>query len=112
MSGSGVAQAEAQANAIRVQISNSTITSPIRGIVTNRSINPGEITSMSSALMTIADTSTLKLQGNVYQEEVIHLSTGDKVKVTIDGLRAPATRGAFRRWARSAPPRGSTFPWW
>ena len=50
VSGSGLAQAQAQVNFIKVQISNSTITSPISGIVTNRNINPGEITSMSSPL--------------------------------------------------------------
>ena len=76
VSGSGVAQAEAQANFIRVQISNSTITSPISGVVTNRNINPGEITSTSSPLMSIADTATLKLQGNVSQEDIVHLSVG------------------------------------
>jgi HlyD family secretion protein len=110
VSGSGLAQADAQANAIRVQISNSTIASPIRGIVTNRSINPGEITSTSSALMTIADTVTLKLQGNVSQEEVIHLSPGDKVKVTIDGLAGSGYAGLISQVGPIGAATGQYFP--
>ena len=76
VSGSGLAQAQAQVNLIKVQISNSTITSPVSGIVTNRNINPGEITSMSTPLFTIADVATLKLQGNVSQDDVVRLSVG------------------------------------
>ena len=68
-----LAQAEAQVNFIKVQISNSTITSPISGIVTNRNINPGEITSTTSPLMSVADVATLKLQGNVSQEDVVRI---------------------------------------
>ena len=110
VSGSGLALAEAQANSIRVQISNSTITSPIRGIVTNRSINRGEITSMSTALMTIADTVTLKLQGNVSQEEVVHLSVGDKVKVSVDGMTGAGYTGRISQVGPIGAATGQYFP--
>lgn len=110
VSGSGAAQAEAQANAIRVQISNSTITTPIGGIVTNRSINPGEITSLSSALMTIADTATLKLQGNVSQEEVIHLAVGNRVKVAVDGMTGNGYAGRITQVGPIGAATGQYFP--
>jgi HlyD family secretion protein len=108
--GAGVAQAEAQANFIRVQISNSTITSPISGVVTNRNINPGELTTMSSPLMTIADTATLKLQGNVSQEDIVHLSVGTKVQVTVDAMPGKTYTGRIDQVGPIAAATGQYFP--
>jgi RND family efflux transporter MFP subunit len=110
ISGSGVAQADAQANFIRVQISNSTITSPINGVVTNRNINPGEITSPSTPLMTIADTATLKLQGNVSQEDVVHISVGDMVTVTVDAMPGAVYEGRVEQVGPIAAATGQYFP--
>jgi len=110
VSGSGVEQAQAQANLIRVQISNSTITSPINGIVTNRNINLGEITSVSQSLMTIADTATLKLQGNVSQEDVVHLSVGQKVGVNVDAIPDKTYTGRVDQVGPIAAATGQYFP--
>ena len=110
VSGSGLAQAQAQANYIRVQISNSTITSPISGIVTNRNINPGEITSMSSPLLSIADVATLKLQGNVSQEDVVRIAVGGRVSVTVDALFANSYPGRVEQVGPIAAATGQYFP--
>ena len=110
VSGSGVAQAEAQVNFIKVQISNSTITSPISGIITNRNINPGEITSTSSPLMSVADTATLKLQGNISQEDIVHLSVGDKVKVSVDAMPGKSYAGRVEQVGPIAAATGQYFP--
>ncbi len=42
LAASAVAQAEAQADQVRVQIAKATIVSPIDGVVVNRNLNPGE----------------------------------------------------------------------
>jgi RND family efflux transporter MFP subunit len=110
VSGSGLAQAEAQANFIRVQISNSTLTSPLDGIITNRNINPGEITSLNNPLMAIADTATLKLQGNVSQEDVVRLSVGNKVKVTVDAIPGKEYSGRIDQVGPIAAATGQYFP--
>ena len=113
VTGSGLAQAEAQVNFIKVQISNSTITSPISGIVTNRNINPGEITSTSTALLSIADVATLKLQGNVSQEDVVRIPVGGKGergrgRAAHEQLRGPGRAGRAHRGSHRAvlPRRG------
>ncbi len=110
VSGSGVAQAQAQVNLIRVQISNSTITSPIDGIVTNRNINPGEITSLSSPLFTVADVATLKLQGNVSQDDVVRLAVGGAVKVVVDALSTRPYTGRIEQVGPIAAATGQYFP--
>jgi HlyD family secretion protein len=110
LSGSGLAQAQAQANSIRVQISNSTITCPITGVVTNRNINTGEITSTSQALFTVADLATLKLQGNVSQDNVVHLAPGGDVTVTVDALPSTTYRGRIEQVGPIAAATGQYFP--
>jgi RND family efflux transporter MFP subunit len=110
VSGSGLAQAEAQENYIRVQLSNSTITSPIDGIVTNRNVNPGEIAPLSAPLMAIADTSTLKLQGNVPQEAVVRLAAGDKVTVSVDGIPGQGYAGTITQVGPIGAATGQYFP--
>jgi len=110
VSGSGLAQAEAQENYIRVQLSNSTITSPIDGIVTNRNVNPGEIAPLSAPLMAIADTSSLKLQGNVPQEAVVRLAVGDKVTVSVDGISGQGYAGTITQVGPIGAATGQYFP--
>jgi RND family efflux transporter MFP subunit len=110
VSNSGVAQAQAQVNFIHVQISNSTITSPISGVVTNRNINVGEITSLLQPLMSIADTATLKLQGNLSQEDIVHLSLGSRVKVSVDVMAGKLYTGRVEQVGPVAAATGQYFP--
>jgi RND family efflux transporter MFP subunit len=110
ITGSGLAQAQAQVNYIKVQISNSTITSAISGIVTNRNINPGEITSTSSPLFTIADVATLKLQGNVSQDDVVRISVGGRVNVVVDALSTNSYTGRVEQVGPIAAATGQYFP--
>jgi len=110
ITGSGLAQAEAQVNYIKVQISNSTITSPISGIVTNRNINPGEITSTTSPLFSVADVAALKLQGNVSQDDVVRIAVGGKVSVAVDALPTNSYAGRVEQVGPIAASTGQYFP--
>jgi HlyD family secretion protein len=107
---SGLAQAEAQANLIRVQISNGEIASPIAGMVTNRNVNPGELSSPSSPLMTIADTVNLRLQGNLSQDEVLAIKEGDKASVSVDGMPGIEYDGRIVQVGPIAAATGQYFP--
>lgn len=107
---SGLAQAEAQANLIRVQISNSLIASPISGRVTNKNINAGELSSLGSPLMTIADTDDLRLQGNLSQDEVLAIKEGATARVTVDGMGGPGYPGRVVQIGPIAAATGQYFP--
>lgn len=111
-SGSGLAQAQAAVNTIKVNMSNAVITSPITGVVTNRNINPGEIAAPTSPLpmLTVADISTLKLQGTIGQEAVPLLSTGQKVTVTLDAFPGREFTGTVTQVGPVATATGQRFP--
>lgn len=110
LTGSSLAQAKAHVDLIDVQLSNSMITSPISGVVTNRNINPGELVGLSAPVMTVADTSVLKLQGTVSQSDVALLSLGQTVKVIVDGMPGSTFEGKITQIGPVAAPTGQYFP--
>ena len=110
VSGAGVAQADAQANLIRVQISNSTIKSPIDGTVVSRGINEGELAAPGMPLMSVADTVHLKFQGNASQDEIVLLKVGDPVTITVDGLAGKTYEGRITQIGPIAAATGQYFP--
>jgi HlyD family secretion protein len=110
LSGANLEQARAQVHLIEVQIANSLIDSPIGGVVTNRDINPGELVSPGVPLMTVADTSTLKLLGTVSQDEVPLLGIGRKVLVEVDGMTDRSFGGTVTQIGPVAVSTGQYFP--
>lgn len=110
LSGSSLQQAKAHLDLIDVQLSNSMVTSPLTGVVTNRNVNPGEMVGMSAPVMTVADTSTLKLQGTVSQDVVPLLSVGKKMAVTVDGMPNASFEGTITQVGPIAASTGQYFP--
>lgn len=118
-SASGPAQSQAEAaiktadaniNSINVQLENATITSPINGIITNRNINPGEVASIGTPLMTIADTSILKLKGTISQEAVPLIKSGDEINVAVDIYPNKVFKGQISSIGPVAVSTGKYFP--
>jgi len=110
LSESTLAQAQAQADVVRAQIANSILRSPIDGVVTNRNINPGELTNTSSALFGVAQIDQLKLQGTVSQDVVGLLTLGQNVPVTVDGLGGATLQGRVTQIGPVAATSGQYFP--
>lgn len=102
--------AQANINSINVQLENATITSPINGIITNRNLNPGEVASVGVSLLTIADTSTLKLKGTISQEAVPLLKSGDEVNISIDIYPNKVFKGQISSIGPVAVSTGKYFP--
>ena len=103
-------QANAAVNTVKVQLDNADVKSPISGIVVNRNINAGEIASPGVALLTVADTSTLKLKGTVPQEAVTQLQPGQNIKVTIDVYPNREFDGQIDQVGPMAVSTGEYFP--
>ncbi|MCR4431485.1 MAG: efflux RND transporter periplasmic adaptor subunit [Tepidanaerobacteraceae bacterium] len=102
--------AKANINNIKVQLDNAIITSPISGVITNRNINPGEVASPGVVLLTIADTSTLKLKGTVPQQSVPMLHVNQKLDVTVDIFPNRIFEGTIERIGPMAVSTGEYFP--
>ena len=110
LSESGLGQAVANEDVVKANISNSIIRSPITGVITNRNINPGELTSTSTALFAIAAIDSLKLQGTVSQDVVSLLAEGRQVSVVVDGLPGAPLDGRVTQIGPVAASSGQYFP--
>lgn len=107
-----ISTANANINSVRVQIENSVIKSPISGIVVNKNINTGELASPTAAspIMTIADTSVLKLKGTVGQEMLPLLSPGQEIDVVVDIYSDKTLKGKIESIGPMAISTGALFP--
>lgn len=108
--GPGLAQAEAAKNVLEAQLTNAQIFSPLSGIVTNRYINPGEIAAPGVPLLSIAETSSLKLFATVPQERVSYLALGQKVSVLVDAFPGKEFKGEIDRIGPLSVSYGQRFP--
>jgi RND family efflux transporter MFP subunit len=64
---------------------NTTITSPIGGMVANRNVTVGQVLSAGVVLMTVADISSVYVVVNVGQKDISSLRPGMQATVTLDG---------------------------
>ncbi len=107
---SGLGKAMADEDVVKANLANSILRSPITGVITNRNINPGELTTMNTALFSVAAIDSLKLQGTVSQDVVSLLSEGRQVSVVVGGLPGAPLDGRVTQIGPVAASTGQYFP--
>ncbi|HVO76560.1 MAG TPA: efflux RND transporter periplasmic adaptor subunit, partial [Candidatus Bathyarchaeia archaeon] len=94
-----IAQEKANLESARHSLKEVTIVAPMSGVVTRRNVEEGEIAIMGTlnnigtALLTIADLSTIETELQVDETEVTHMKLGDKAKVKLDALPDTSFKG-------------------
>jgi RND family efflux transporter MFP subunit len=91
--------AQAALESTRVTMRDALLVAPIGGIVSKKSVVPGEKLSAEQQLLTIVDLSQLELAGSVGTHEVSRLQPGMPVSINVEGL----AQGVTGRIARIAP---------
>jgi HlyD family secretion protein len=71
------------------QLSYSEIRSPISGVVTDRSLYPGEMAAAGTPLLTVMDTSSVIARAHIPQDQAALLKLGDKATITVSGEEEP-----------------------
>src|SRR6202795_4989298 len=71
------------------QLSYSEIRSPINGVVTDRSLYPGEMAAVGTPLLTVMDTSSVIARAHIPQDQAALLKLGDKATITVPGEEDP-----------------------
>jgi len=71
------------------QLSYSEIRSPINGVVTDRSLYPGEMAAAGTSLLTVMDTSSVIARAHIPQDQAALLKLGDKAAITVPGEEDP-----------------------
>jgi len=87
--------AQAEANIKRAQatlakylgdLSETIITAPVDGIVTEVNFDPGEQTSLSSSVISMIGLSTMQIEVDVPESDITKLAVGDQVAITLDAF--------------------------
>lgn len=81
-----VAQARAAAEQARIQLGYTRLTAPAEGIVTSRSIEPGEVVTPGREVLTISDLSTVDLKIFVDETKIGAVKPGQKARVRVDSF--------------------------
>jgi HlyD family secretion protein len=79
-----VERAIANENEVAARLTNLTITSPIDGIVMNRMVEPGEVISAGTAVITVVNLDNVYLRGYIPEGEVGSVRVGQPAQVFLD----------------------------
>ncbi|MGB9887209.1 MAG: efflux RND transporter periplasmic adaptor subunit [Moorellales bacterium] len=78
-----VEQARAQAEALRLQLRHYVVTSPLSGVITSRSVDPGSLASPGVPLFTVSRLDPVVVELVVGENEVNFLEVGRQVEVVV-----------------------------
>jgi RND family efflux transporter MFP subunit len=92
-----LATAQAQAASADKMLSNTRITAPFTGIVSARSVNAGDVVSPGTALVTIVDPSTMRLEASVPAEALSAVRLGAPVDFSVTGYPSRHFSGRVTR---------------
>ena len=84
-----LADARSRLVAAQNQLGDAVLRSPIAGIVADRAVSTGDVVSPGTALFTIIDPSSMRLEASVPSEELSALQRGAEVQFTVRGYEAP-----------------------
>lgn len=79
-----VANAEADRNRIQAQLKDLTINSPIDGVITSRSIEPGVVATAGKTLLSVLDLNTVYLRGFIPEGDIGKVRVGQSAQVFLD----------------------------
>lgn len=79
-----VSNAEADRQRIQAQLNDLTITSPIDGVVTARSVEPGVVVSPGRVLLSLLDLDTVYMRGFIPEGEIGRVRVGQPARVYLD----------------------------
>jgi HlyD family secretion protein len=71
------------------QLGYSEVRSPIKGVVTDRSLYPGEMAAAGTPLLTIMDISTVIARAHIAQQAAALLKSGDQATIMVAGEEQP-----------------------
>ncbi len=95
-----LSQTQARLDELRIAKTNTNITSPVTGFVSQRNMDVGAWASQQSPVASVVDISSVRLVANVVEKDLRLVNAGDPARVTVDAYPGETFSG---RIARVAP---------
>lgn len=105
----GVAAAEAQLRSATSQKSDTELSSSIAGVVTSRSVDPGDLASPGQPVLRIESVDSLLVDASIPLEESGRVRKGMPVSVMLEGVDAPAIQAQVDQVVPAANPQDRQF---
>ena len=93
-------QTQARLDELRINLDNTSITSPVNGFVGKRNVDPGAWASNQTPVVSVVDISSVRLVANVVEKDLRLVNVGDPARVEVDAFPGETFAG---RIARVAP---------
>jgi HlyD family secretion protein len=94
------AQAQARLDELKINLSNTSITSPVNGFVSKRTLDPGAWVTPNTAFLSVVDITVVRLVANVVERDLRRISAGQTADVEVDAFPGEKFKG---RVANVAP---------
>jgi membrane fusion protein, multidrug efflux system len=101
---SRLADARARLTNAQEQLEKTQIRAPFDGAVSNRAVSAGDVVSPGTALMTVVDPSSMRLEGSVAAQELSSIRVGAPVTFTVSGYPGKTFEGRIIRVNPTADP--------
>jgi len=102
------AQSKARLDELRINLSNTVISSPVDGFIGKRYLDPGAAVSPNAPVVSVVDIRTVRMVVNVVEKDVKRLSNGMEAQVQVDAFPGEKFVGRVGRIAPVFDPQTRT----
>ena len=100
----GMADAQAQLTAAQQQQNKTSFRAPFDGLVSERPVNAGDVVQPGTAIATVVDPGSMRLEGSVPAEQLSTLKIGTPVLFSVNGYAGQTFTGRIDRINPTADP--------
>lgn len=93
----GMADAQSRLTAAQQQLDKTTFRAPFDGLVSERPVNAGDVVQPGTAIVSVVNPASMRLEGSVPSEELSTLKVGTPVLFTVNGYGAQTFTGRIDR---------------
>lgn len=93
----GMADAQSRLTAAQQQLDKTTFRAPFDGLVSERPVNAGDVVQPGTAIVSVVNPASMRLEGSVPAEELSTLKVGTPVLFTVNGYGAQTFTGRIDR---------------
>jgi HlyD family secretion protein len=103
-------QSKARLDELRINLSNTVITSPVNGFVAKRNVDPGAFVSQQAPVADVVDITRVRLVANVVEKDLKELESGNDASVEVDAFPGEKFTGRIARVSPVLDPATRTAP--
>jgi membrane fusion protein, multidrug efflux system len=103
-------QSKARLEELKITLGNTTITSPVTGFVSKRSVDPGAFVGQQAPIVEVVDVSTVRLVANIVEKDLRQLKVRDQAHVSVDAFPGEDFIGRIARISPILDPATRTAP--